>query len=79
MVVIQPNRNWGVQKEKLMEVKEELGKLGATQWHNLNNCGMERQYLPGLCTNTKISQLKTKVEEMIEPFVKNFIIKTIQR
>ena len=28
MVVIQPNRNWGVQKEKLMEVKEELVKLG---------------------------------------------------
>jgi hypothetical protein len=28
MVVIQPNINWGVQKEKLMEVKEELVKLG---------------------------------------------------
>jgi hypothetical protein len=28
-----------------------------------------------LCTNTKMSQLKTKVEELIEPFVKNFIIK----
>ncbi len=28
MVVIQPNISWGVQKEKLMEVKEELVKLG---------------------------------------------------
>jgi hypothetical protein len=75
MVVIQPNGNWGVQKEKLMEVKEELVELGMTQWHNLNKCGLERQYLPGLCTNTKMSQLKTKVEELIEPFVKNFILK----
>jgi hypothetical protein len=58
-----------------MEVKEELVKLGMTQWHNLNKCGTERQYLPGLCTNTRMSQLKTKVEELIEPFVKNFIIK----
>jgi hypothetical protein len=73
MVVIQPNVNWGVQKEELMEVKEELVKLGTTQWHNLNKCGSECQYLLGLCTNTKISQLKTKVEELIEPFVKNFI------
>jgi hypothetical protein len=24
MVVIQPNMNWGVRKEKLMEVKEEV-------------------------------------------------------
>jgi hypothetical protein len=58
-----------------MEVKEDLVKLGMTQWHNLNKCGTGRQYLPGLCTNTKMSQLKTKVEELIEPFVKNFIIK----
>jgi hypothetical protein len=58
-----------------MEVKAELVKLRMTQWHNLNKCGTERQYLPGLCTNTKMSQLKTKVEELIEPFVKNFIIK----
>ena len=28
MVVIQPNISWGVQKEKLVEVKEELVKLG---------------------------------------------------
>ncbi len=48
----------GVQKKKLMEVKEELVKLGTTQWHNLNKCGPEHQYLPGLCTNTKMSQLK---------------------
>jgi hypothetical protein len=75
MVVIQPNINWGVQKEKLMEVKEDLVKLRTTQWLNLNKCGLERQYLPGLCTKTKISQLKTKVEELIGPFVKNFIIK----
>jgi hypothetical protein len=75
MVVIQPNRNWGVSKEKLMEVKEELEKLRMTQWHNLNKCGMECQYLPGLCTNTKMSQLKTKVEELIELFVKNSIKK----
>jgi hypothetical protein len=58
-----------------MEVKEELVKLGRTQWHNLNKCWLEHQYLPGLCTNTKMSQLKTKAEELIEPFVKNFIIK----
>ncbi len=58
-----------------MEVKVELVKLGTTQWHNLNKCGSEHQYLPGLCTNTKMSQLKTKVEELIEPFVKNFMIK----
>jgi hypothetical protein len=75
MVVIQPNINWGVQKEKLMEVKEELVKLGMTQWHNLNKCGSERQYLPGLHTNTKMSQLKIKVEELIELFMKNFIMK----
>jgi hypothetical protein len=62
-----------------MEVKEELVKLGTTQWHNLNKCGLERQYLPELCTNTKMSQLKTKVEELIEPFVKNFIIKNCPR
>jgi hypothetical protein len=31
IVVIQPNVNWGVQKEKLMEVKEEVVKLGMTQ------------------------------------------------
>jgi hypothetical protein len=58
-----------------MEAKEELVKLGMTQWHNLNKCGLERQYFWGLCTNTKMSQLKTKVEELNEPFVKNFIIK----
>jgi hypothetical protein len=58
-----------------MEVKEELVKLGTSQWHNLNKCRSERQYLPGLCTNTKMSQLKTKVEELIEPFVKNYIMK----
>ena len=75
MVVIQPNVNWGVQNEKLMEAKEGLVKLGTTQWHNLNKCGLEHQYLPGLCINTKMSQLKTKVEELIELFVKNFIIK----
>jgi hypothetical protein len=75
MAVIQPNRNWGVRKEKLMEVKEEWMKLGTTQWHNLTKCGTERQYLLGLCTNTKMSQLKTKVGELIELFVKNFIIK----
>ena len=46
-----------------------------TQWHNLNKCGLERQYLPGLCTNTEMSQLKAKAEELIEPFVKNFIMK----
>jgi hypothetical protein len=79
MVVIQPNRNWGVRKERLMEVKEELVKLGTTQWHNLNKCGTERQYLPGLCTNTKMAQLKTKVEELIEPCVKNFIIKNLSK
>jgi hypothetical protein len=62
-----------------MEVKEELVKLRTTQWHNLNKCGMEPRYLPGLCTNTNMSQLKSKVEELIEPFVNNFIIKTIQR
>jgi hypothetical protein len=54
-----------------MEVNEELVNLGTTQWHNLNKCGSEHQYLLGLCTNTKMSQLKTKVEESIEPFVKN--------
>jgi hypothetical protein len=75
MVVMQPNRNLGVQKEKLMEVKEELVKLGTTQLHNLIECGMECQYLPGLCTSTKMSQLKTKVEELIEPFVKNLLHK----
>jgi hypothetical protein len=75
MVVIQPNVKWGVQKEMLMEVKVELVKLGTTQGHNLNKCGSERQYLLGLCTNTKMSQLKTKVEELIEPFVKNYIMK----
>jgi hypothetical protein len=75
MAVIQPNVNWGVQKEKLMEVKEELVKLETTQWHNLNKCGSERQYLPGLCTNTKMSQLKTKMEELIGIFVKNYIMK----
>jgi hypothetical protein len=58
-----------------MEVKEELVKLGTSQWHNLNKCGSECQYLLGLCTNTKMSQLKTKVEELIEPFVKNYIMK----
>jgi hypothetical protein len=58
-----------------MEVKEDLVKLEMTQWHNLSKCGMERQYLLGLCTNTKMSQLKTKVEELIESFAKNFIIK----
>ncbi len=58
-----------------MEVKEELVKLGKTQWHNLNKCGSERQYLPVFSTNTKMSQLKTKVEELIEPFVKNYIMK----
>jgi hypothetical protein len=62
-----------------MEVKEELAKLGMTQWHNLNKCGTEHQYLPGLCTNTKMSQLKTKVEELIELFVKNFIIKNYSK
>ena len=45
------------------------------QWYNLNKCGLQHQYLPGLCTNTKMSQLKTKVDELIEPFVKNFTIK----
>ena len=80
MVVVQPNRNWNVRKEKLMEVKDKFVKLGTTQWHNLKKCGRECQYLPGLCTNTKMPQLKTKVEELIEPFVKNFIIKNyIQR
>jgi hypothetical protein len=58
-----------------MEVKEELVKLETTQWHNLNKCGLECQYLMGLCTNTKMPQLKTKVEELIEPFVKNYIMK----
>jgi hypothetical protein len=48
-----------------MEVKEELVKLGTTHWANLNKCGTERQYLPVPCTNTKMSQLKTKVEETI--------------
>ncbi len=62
-----------------MEVKEDLVKLGTAQWHNLSKCGMECQYLPGLCTNTKMSQLKTKVEELIEPFVKNFIIKNYSK
>jgi hypothetical protein len=62
-----------------MEVKEELVKLGTTQWHNLNKCGLERQYLWGLCTNTKMSQLKTKVEEMIELFVKNYIMKNFPK
>ncbi len=60
MVVMQPNRNWGVQKEKLMEVKEELVKLGTIQWRNLNKCGMERQYLQGLCANTKMSHFENK-------------------
>jgi hypothetical protein len=62
-----------------MEVKEELVKLGMTQWHNLNKCGSERQYLLGLYTNTKMSQLKTKVEELIEPFVKNYIMKNYSK
>ncbi len=58
-----------------MEVKEELVKLGMAQWHNLNKCGSKCQYLPGLCTNTKMSQLKTKVKELIEPFMMNYIMK----
>jgi hypothetical protein len=75
IIVISPNMNWAVWKEKLMEVKEELVKLGMTQWHNLNKCGSECQYLPGLCTNTNMSQLKTMVEELVAPFVKNYIMK----
>ena len=31
--------------------------------------------MPGLCSNTKLSPLKTKVEELIAPFVKNYIVK----
>jgi hypothetical protein len=62
MVLIQPNKSWGVREEKLMEVKEVFVKLGMTQWLNLNKCGSECQYFLGLCTNTKMSQLKTKVE-----------------
>ena len=75
MVVIKPNINWGISKEKLMEVKQDLVKVGTTQWHNLSKCGTDRQYLPGLCSNTKLSQLKTKVEELIAPLVKNYIVK----
>jgi hypothetical protein len=58
-----------------MEVKQDLVKVGTTQWHNLSKCGTNRQYLPGLCSNTKLSQLKTKVEELIAPLVKNYIVK----
>jgi hypothetical protein len=75
IVVIQPNISWGVQKEKFVEVKEELVNLGTTQWHNLNKCRSKHQNLLGLCTNTKMSHLKTKVEELVAPFVKNYVMK----
>ncbi len=43
MVVIKPNINWGISKEKLMEIKQDLVKVGMTQWHNLSKCGTDRR------------------------------------
>ncbi len=51
MVVIKPNINWGISKEKLIEVKQDLVKVGTTQWHNLSKCGTDCQ---GLCSNTML-------------------------
>jgi hypothetical protein len=59
MAVIMPNISWGVWRDNLIQVKEELVKLGERNWNNLNGCKKECQYLPGLCTTNNLERWKT--------------------
>ncbi len=65
----------GSSKGEVNESKRRIGQAGDDTMAQSEQVGLEHQYLPGLCTNTKMSQLKTKVEELIEPFMKYHIMK----
>ena len=58
-------------------MKSALVSLKDACWLNLQGCMLERQYLPELSTRTTkpMTQLRKKAEELINPFVKNFIVK----
>jgi hypothetical protein len=58
-------------------MKSELVSLTDARWSNLQGCRSEQQYLPELSTGTtkQMTDLRKKAEELINPFVKNFIVK----
>jgi hypothetical protein len=75
MTVVAPSMNFT--ERHLLEMKSGLVSLTNARWSNLQGCRWERQYLPELLTGTtkQMTDLRKKAEELINPFVKNFIVK----
>jgi hypothetical protein len=75
--VLAPILHLNFMEQHLFEMKSALVSLKDACWSNLQGCVSEQQYLPELLTGTTkpMMQLRKKAEKLIDPFVKNFIIK----
>ncbi len=77
MTVVAPSIHWNFTEQHLLKMKSGLVSLTDARWSNLQGCRLEGQYLPELLTGTtkQMTDLRKKAEELIDPFVKNFIVK----
>ncbi len=77
MTVLAPSLHWNFMEQHLLEMKSALVSLKDKCWLNLQLCMSEQQYLPELLTGTTkpMPQLRKKEKKLINPFVKNFIVK----
>jgi hypothetical protein len=74
---VAPSIHWNFTEQHLLEMKIGLVSLTDARWSNLQGCRSEQQYLQELLTGTtkQMMDLRKKAEELIDPFVKNFIVK----
>jgi hypothetical protein len=72
MTVVAPSIHWNFTEQHLLKMKSGLVSLTDARWSNLQGCRLEQQYLPELSTGTtkQMTDLRKKVEELINPFVK---------
>jgi hypothetical protein len=77
MTVVAPSIHWNFTEQHLLKMKSGLVSLTDAWWSNLQGCRSQRQYLPELLTGTtkQMMDLRKKAKELIDPFVKNFIVK----
>jgi hypothetical protein len=68
ITVLGPSLHWNVTKEKLVQMKCELVQQ-KSGWKNLHGCGTDQQYLPGLLSEKKMTELKKMAEGLIELFL----------
>jgi hypothetical protein len=77
VTAVAPSIHWNFTEQHLLEMKSGLVSLTDAQWSNLQGCRLEQQYLLELLTGStkEMTNLRKKAEELIVPFVKNFILK----